>query len=285
MKDPSRPMLVIKAPTLNLLTYLLRTVSAAKHMPGLARTFLMQLYRQTVLGWWWLVFRALAPTVGIIAVFQHVKSLQSTELPYPLFVVSGMLLWTVVSTTLLRGSRALQRGRRLFGKLTVPKLIYLLASGAVSAVFSLIFAVVLAGGIVFEYLKTGVLYLRLDWQLLLFPVPILVSFLLCIGLCCFISVAFAVARDARYVVPMLSQFWFYFTPVIYTLDIMPPRWQFAITYLNPLAPLLDFFRWSVFGVGDWDAVALASSILISFVMFLLGARFLMRSEWALNDVL
>jgi lipopolysaccharide transport system permease protein len=163
--------------------------------------------------------------------------------------------------------------------------VYLIACGAIPAVFSLIFAVVLAGGIIFEYFATGTMYLKLDWPLLLFPVPILVAFLLCIGISSFISVAFLIARDARYVVPLLTQFWFYFTPIIYTLDIMPPSWQFAISYLNPLASLLEFFRWTLFGVGEWNAMALTTSIIISLAVFLLAARFLMRSEWALNDVI
>ena len=66
---------------------------------------------------------------------------------------------------------------------------------------------------------------------------------------------------------------------------MPPSWQFAITYFNPLTTLFDFFRWSLFGIGDWNAIELTTSIVVSVMMFLLGARFLMRSEWALTDVI
>lgn len=285
LRIPMTPALIVQAPTLNILSYLYRTARAANHIPGLARMFLTRLYRETVLGWWWLIFRALLPTLGIIAIFQHVPALTPADLPYALYVVSGMMLWTVVSTTLLHGARALQAARRLIGKLATPKLVFLLASGAVPVCFSLIFAAVLAGLIVFEYTATGKVYLRLDWPLLLCPIPILVSYLFCIGICSFISVASLVARDARYVMPLFSQFLFYLTPVIYTLEIMPPSWRLAISYLNPLASLIEFFRWTLFGVGTWDVLSLIAAIGISFGVFLLGARFLMLCEWAVADVI
>jgi lipopolysaccharide transport system permease protein len=194
-----------------------------------------------------------------------------------------MLFWTAVTTTLLRGVRALQHGRRLFAKLTAPKLVYLIASGSVAGFFSLIFLAGLAIGIAFEYFSTGTLYLKLAWPLLLAPAPLIAAFLLCIGTCSFFSVAMLVARDARYILPVITQVGFYVTPIIYTLDIMPPSWQTAILFLNPLAPLVEFFRWTLFGVGTWDAMTLATAVLISLCAFLLGARFLMYSEWALSD--
>jgi lipopolysaccharide transport system permease protein len=196
-----------------------------------------------------------------------------------------MVLWTVASTTLFHGARALQITRRLIGKLATPKLVFLLASGAVPVCFSLIFAVLLAGLLVFEYLVMGKLYLRLDWPLMLCPIPILFSFLLCIGICSFISVALLVARDARYVIPLLTQFLFYLTPVMYSLEIMPPSWRLAISYLNPLASLIEFFRWTLFGVGTWEVLSLMVAIGISLGVFLLGARFLMLCEWAVADVI
>lgn len=282
---PRRHGLVVKAPTLNIFRYLYRSARAVRHVPGLSKLFLFQLYQQTILGWWWLIIRALLPTIGIIAIFQHVPAFKPTGLPYGLYVISGMVLWTTVSATLLRGTRALVRTQKLFSKLAVPKLVFILASGAVSAVFSSIFAVVLLVGLLLEYLTSGTFYLKFDWPLLLFPIPIVIAFLLCIGICCFAAVAFLFARDARYIVALFTQLWFYFTPIIYTLDIMPPNWQLAISYLNPMASLMDFFRWSLFGVGDFDAVTLATAILVSLAVFLLGARFLMRCELVLSEVL
>jgi lipopolysaccharide transport system permease protein len=94
-----------------------------------------------------------------------------------------------------------------------------------------------------------------------------------------------VARDARYVVPLLSQFLFYLTPIIYALEIMPPSWRLAISYLNPFASLIEFFRWTLFGVGAWDMLSLMVAIGVSLGAFLLGARFLMFCEWAVADVI
>jgi lipopolysaccharide transport system permease protein len=245
----------------------------------------MDLYRQTILGWWWLIIRALLPTLGIIAIFQHVPAFKPEGLPYGLYVISGMLLWTTLSTTLLRSTRALRRTQSLQTKLAIPKMVYVLASAAIPLVFFGIFAAVLILGIVYEYLSSGVMYLKFGWNLLLLPVPFILVFLLCIGITSFTSVALLFARDARFVLPLVTQLWFYFTPIIYTIDIMPPSWQFVIMHVNPISPLLEMLRWSLFGVGSWDMTSLAISAVVCLTVFLLGARFLMRTEWVLRELM
>lgn len=279
------PTFVVRPLTLNTFRYLYRCARAIKYIPSLGHRFLMDLYRQTILGWWWLVIRALLPTLGIIAIFQHVPAFQPEGLPYGLYVISGMLLWTILSTTLLRCTRSLRRTQGLQMKLAIPKMVYVLGSGAIPLVFFCIFAAVLLLGIALEYFSSGVMYLKFGWNLLLLPVPLGLVFLLCVGIASFTSVTVLFARDARFVIPMVTQLWFYFTPIIYTIDIMPPNWQFVIMHVNPVSPLVEMLRWSLFGVGTWDAMSLAVSATICLAIFLLGARFLMRTEWILNELM
>jgi homopolymeric O-antigen transport system permease protein len=281
---PLKPTLVVRPLALNTFRYLYRCALAVKFIPGLARRALMDLYRQTILGWWWLVFRALLPTLGIIAIFQHVPAFRPEGLSYSLYVISGMLLWTILATTMLRCIRALRRTRSIQLKVSAPKLVFVLAATSIPLVYGGIFAVVLIVGIVFEYVTSGVMYLKFGWNLALLPIPLGLAFLLGIGITSFTAVAFMFARDARLVLPLATQLWFYFTPIIYTIDIMPPSWQFAILHLNPMSPLLEMFRWSLFGVGALDLTSVGVSAAICFAVFLLGARFLMRTEWVLREL-
>ena len=279
------PTFVVRPLTLNTFRYLYRCGRAVKYITILGHRFLMDLYRQTILGWWWLIIRALLPTLGIIAIFQHVPSFQPEGLPYGLYVISGMLLWTILSTSLLFCTRSLRRTQALQMKLAIPKMVFVLGSAAVPLVYFCIFATVLIIGIAIEYFSSGILYLKFGWNLLLIPVPLGLVFLLCVGIASFISVSILFARDARFILPLVTQLWFYFTPIIYTIDIMPPSWQFVIMHVNPVSPLVEMLRWSLFGVGTWDAMSLAVSAAICLAVFLFGARFLMRTEWILREML
>ena len=97
-------------------------------------------------------------------------------------------------------------------------------------------------------------------------------------------VASLFARDARLALGVIIQCWFFFTPIVYGIDILPNAWRWAILYLNPVTPMLELFRWSLFGSGAWTMSSLVTSIATSFAVFLLGAWFLMRSEWVVREV-
>ena len=277
-------MLVVRPFGRTLPAYLWRCAKSARYVPTVARMFLMRLHQQTILGWWWLVIRAVLPSLGMIAILQHVPSLKPASIPYGLFVVSGMVPWTIIATGLLRGTRAIKQSRMIQARLALPKFVLVVASGGITGFFASVFAVLLFGIIAYYYIVSGELFLRIDWPILLAPLPLITCFMLYIGISSFTSLLFLFARDARLVLGVVTQFWFYFTPIIYSLDIMPHRWQLALLYLNPMTSLVEFFRWCLFGVGTWTATSLICSFAASVLLFLFGAWFLMRTEWVVREV-
>ncbi len=283
--NTARPTVIVRPLAVNTADYLYRCILSIKHLPGLSRKFVIDLYQQTILGWWLVIIQALLPTLGIIAIFQHVPVFQSSQIPYSLHVFSGMLLWVVVSIGLSRGTRALRRTRTLHAKIAIPKLMFVIASAIVPAIYLSIFAIVLVAVLFGQYLYTGVLYAKMSWNLLAIPAPVIACFLIYIGASSVTSVIFLFARDIRFSINLLSQLWFYFTPIVYTLDVLPSSWQSLLLYLNPMATLIELLRWSLFGVGAWTFGSLASAAAFSLAIFLLGARFLMRTEWALSEML
>jgi lipopolysaccharide transport system permease protein len=281
---PLTPTHVVRPLAINTFRYLYRCALALKFTPALGSIFLADMYRQTVLGWWWLIIRALLPTFAIVTIFGHVSDFNQGSIPFGLYVFSGMLLWTLMATSMERCTRALRRSRGVQAKLAIPKLVIVIASTSIALVYFCTFVIGFALGLAFEYFTSGIIFLKWGWNLLFLPIPLGFSLLLAIGLTSFTSVACVFARDARMIVPLVTQLWFLLTPIIYKIEIMPPRWQFALLYLNPVAPLLEMLRWSLFGVGELHVIALTMSAAMCVGVFFLGARFLMRAEWILKEL-
>jgi homopolymeric O-antigen transport system permease protein len=279
-----RVVFVVRPFDTSLSSYLWRCIKSAAYLPSISGMFLLRLHQQTILGWWWLVIRVLLPTLGMMAVFQHVPSLQGATLPYAVYLLSGMALWTVITNSLTYGTRSLKQSRGIQAKLALPKLIFIIASGSVAAFYFTVNAATLAIILMYYYLSSGVSYVTPSWSLLLAPIPLLVCFLLASGIASFTSFASLFARDARLALGVITQCWFFLTPVVYGLDILPTAWRWAILYLNPVTPMLELFRWSLFGSGAWTIGSLATSIAMCLSVFLLGAWFLMRSEWIVREV-
>lgn len=234
---------------------------------------------------WWLIFRAVLPTIGLILILQHLDILQEPGLPYALYVASGMLLWTSVDIGLMKGTRSMMQTARLSHHFYFPRIIVPLAANAVPIVYHLVFLAFLAGTLCWFWLTDGILYLRVGPQLLWAPLLILLNFLLVAGLVAFLSVSFMIARDVRFVLPVVRQIWFLATPIAYPLDLLPAKWQTVILYANPAAPIIETLRWSLFGIGSLQPVFLATASAEILLTLLIGAWFTMRSERILKTVL
>ena len=279
-----RPVSVIGPQGSDTLTYLKRVWRNRHVMRPLSHNFLAATYHSTILGAWWLIIRSTLPTLGLIAIFQHVKSLQPKTLPYPLFVISGTAFWMILALALPKGTRCLKIARRFHMNMAFPKIMVPLASMSFSTVHALMFLVVILGGIAYYYFFYHDLYLAPIWRLALLPAIVFLITLLTTGILAFTSVIFLVARDIRMMMLFGVQLWFYFTPVAYPLEILPGIWRTAVLYLNPMASLIEFGRWSLLGVGTVEWPAVVTSAVACLVVFWLGMRFMARVEAALSLV-
>lgn len=238
-------------------------------------------YRFTILGWWWLIIRVTLPTLGLIVIFQHIGSLQPRDLPYPLFVISGMSLWTILGVGLTQGTRRMRIVRGISFRLALPKILALVAGMALPGVYALGFLLLLFGGIAYYYATSGTLFIGSLWQLAFFPVSLLLAGMLTVGILAVTSVVFLVARDVRMFTIFLVQCWFYFTPIIYPLDVLPKAWRGAVLFLNPMAPLIELSRWSLLGTGTLHLPSLLTASAVCLGVFWLGLCFMSRAEVAI----
>ncbi|CAN5868621.1 ABC transporter permease [soil metagenome] len=235
-------------------------------------------YKQTSLGVAWVILQPLIGA-GIFAfVFGAVAKLEAPGgVPYFLFSFVGLLAWNAFSGTVNRSSGAMVGNEHLVSKVYFPRLIL-----PISTIFAALIDFAVALGMLAVLL--GLLWHLPGTALALMPLVLALMLTLALGIG-FAATALSVSyRDVGYVVPVALQFLLYASPVAYPLQEVPEQYR-AIYLLNPLAPLLEAFRWSLLGVGEvlWGhllySAACAATALIA------GAFVFKRMERKFADVI
>lgn len=276
---------VLRAPThRTIFGYWLETLREARLIHVIASKNLRDIYHQTLLGRLWLLLRALLPTLAIMMLFQFVDSFQHSDLPYPIYVLSGAILWIIVDIGLLRGTRSLSRVQRISHMVYFTKLTGIVGSLSVPLLYHIVF-VGFAICVVAAYWLTGSNPgLELSERLVFLPLIFFSILLLLVGLLSFFAILFLLARDIRLVMPLIRQVWFIATPVFYPLTLLPEKWVFWLYVFNPMVGQLEAFRWAVFGVGELNVPMFAWSCFVSLIIFFIGSLFLMRADKVVREV-
>lgn len=234
-------------------------------------------YRQTALGAAWVVVQPLVGAAIFTFVFGKVAGLPSEGVPYLVLAYTGLVAWTLFSGILTKSSASLVGNASLVSKVYFPRLLLplsVVASGLVDLAVALaVLAVMLAVyGIV---PGTG---------LLLLPVWLLLVVLLSLGIgliACSLMVRY---RDVQYVLPVMTQFLLFGSPVAYALAAVPQHLQVFVA-ANPLTGLLEGFRWSLLNTGELPLVAVVWSAVFACVAFVLGSLAFASLEREFADVI
>jgi lipopolysaccharide transport system permease protein len=243
----------------------------------LASRTVVAMYEGTFLGKLWLFLRPLAPLIISAFVFGRLLNVPSGGVPYFLFFLTGLTTWHLFERSLLWVTRSLDMNKGLVKKVYFPRLIVPMSSVAPAVLELSIYTALLAGALLYYLVKDGRWYLVFGPQLLLAPVLIVLTVLLSIGLGFFTSVWQVRARDVRMTLRYVLRFWSYLTPVLYPLSLVPPEYRWLI-YVNPMAPIVEAYKWSVLGIGELHLPALASGIGVIAVSLVVGAWYFSRSE-------
>lgn len=220
-------------------------------------------YKQTVVGIAWVLIQPLVAMTIFNIIFGKLAKIPSDGIPYPIFVYSALVLWGLFSEGLNRSGASLIGESQLISKVYFPRLMIpfsAVASAWVDFVISLFLLLPL----------TFIYGLRPTWSLLLIPVAMSVTMVLATGLGLFLAALNVRYRDFQYIVPFLIQVLLYASPVVYSVQIVPIHLRFWY-YLNPLAGLLDLFRFAVTGQTAFSWLGFGWSVMSSLIFFLLGA--------------
>ena len=235
-------------------------------------------YRQTSLGVLWVILQPLLAAGIFSFVFGKVAKLPAPHgIPYLVFSYAGLLAWNAFNSTLTKSSMCLVGNANLVSKVFFPRLVLPL-----STVFSTLidFAVALVVMVVLMIVN----HIAPHLGILLLPLWLLLIVLLSVGLGLYASALMVSYRDIQYVLPVVTGFLLYASPVAYAYSAVPARWQ-AVFALNPLTGLLEAFRWSLLGVGtlNWGMVGYSTAVTV--VVFLFGALAFKSMERKFADVI
>jgi lipopolysaccharide transport system permease protein len=233
-------------------------------------------YKQTALGATWALLQPLVTMIVFSVFFGHLAKVPSSGLPYPPFVLCGLVPWTFFNTAVSAASTSLVTNANLLSKIYFPRLASPIASVAGSLVdlaIALLLMLVVAWG--YGFAPT--------WRLLLLPLFILLALAACLGLGAWLAALTVQYRDVRFVLPFALQLGLLTTPVAYASSIVPSPWNLLYA-LNPMVSVVDGFRWAVLGLAIRSPGSMAISAGAAAVSLLLGIRFFRRHEPAFADV-
>lgn len=245
-------------------------------------------YRQSVIGYGWALFKSLTQTGVGTLIFGVLAGMQKdTDVPYPLFCFVGLLPWMYFSNCLTGSSNSLVGSANLLTKVYFPRLVLPLTSVCSGLVDFLIqFALLL---IVLLFMG------RLGWTILLAPLFLVACAAAALSVGLWLTATNVKYRDIGQVVPFVAQLWLWLTPVLYPSKLIKDKlhergwdvWAW-LAGLNPMAGVVEGFRWAVLG-GDAPDSSTLSMMAVSFgmVAFLLvgGLYYFRRTERTIADTI
>ncbi|CAG1770876.1 Teichoic acid translocation permease protein TagG [uncultured bacterium] len=234
-------------------------------------------YKQTILGFAWAILQPFLTMVVFSVFFGRLANLPSDGIPYPIFTFTALLPWQLFAYALTESSNSLVANRQLLTKVYFPRLVIPLSA-------------VLAGlvdfGIAFVVLVIMMLFFGIVPTINVLTLPIFIIFAvvtaLAVGL--WLSALNVQYRDVRYVIPFLTQFWFFITPIAYSSGLVPEPWR-TWYGLNPMVGVVEGFRWALLGKTSGTANLLALSILVIFVLLVSGMAYFRRMEKTFADTI
>jgi lipopolysaccharide transport system permease protein len=232
-------------------------------------------YKQTAIGVLWVVLQPLLTMLVFTLFFGKLAKLPSQGLPYPVFYFAAVVPWMYFSTALLTATNVVVEHQRVITKVFFPRLILPVSSVLSGLVdFSIGFIVL----IIFT-LSYGI---RPGPTALLLPLFLLLAILTALGVGLWLSALNALYRDVRYLMAFLVQFWMLASPVAYPSSMVPAKYRWLYG-LNPMAGVIDGFRWALTGHGQApSAVLSASSVVVCLILFG-GLLFFNRMEVSIAD--
>jgi lipopolysaccharide transport system permease protein len=234
-------------------------------------------YRQSAIGVGWVILQPLMTMVVFSAVFGKFVGVPSDGLPYPIFIFSALLPWNLFASSLSRGSTSVVDNTQLVSKIYFPRLILPL-SGVLApmADFGVAF-MVLAGMMVWFGISPTVGFFAL-------PAFLVLAILTALAIGLWLSALNVRYRDVAHAVPFLVQIWMFVTPVTYPVSLVPEKWRLLYS-LNPMAGVVEGFRWALLGQQSPDFLVIIASAVMMVGLLVSGMVYFRYTERTFADVI
>ena len=235
-------------------------------------------YKQSVIGIAWAIIRPVTSMVVFSIIFGNLAKLPSDGVPYPIFTFVALIPWGYFSGCLTQTGNSLIGGGHLIKKVYFPRLILPLSHVFTGFVDFCISFVVLMGMMIW-YRDS----ITLTWGVFCLPLFLILTIMSAFSMGLWFCSFMVKYRDIGFLIPYILQVWLYITPVAYTAGLVPEKWRLVYA-LNPMASVIDGFRWALLGKTEphWGAMALSSLVIT--IILITGLLYFKRTERTFADV-
>lgn len=246
----------------------------------LVRRDFVAYYKQTLLGPLWYIIQPLLSTLVFTIIFGNIANIPTDGVPQPLFYMSGILFWNYFSECLSKNSTTFTTNANIFGKVYFPRLTVPI-SVVLSNLIKFVIQLALFIGFYVYYVIIGS-KITPNWTLFLFPLLILETAVLSLGVGVVISSLTTKYRDLTFLVSFGIQLWMYATPIVYPLSQIPEKWRFAFI-LNPMSSIVETFRYGAIGSGELNWFYLGVGAAVTLGIFIVGVLMFEKVEKTFMD--
>ena len=230
-------------------------------------------YKQTFFGAGWAILQPLAGVAIFSVVLGRLAQVPSEGIPYPVFVFAGLVLWGYFTASANAATDSLAGYRQLITKVYFPRLLAPLAAVIPPLLDVGVQLVVVA-------IFMGIWGVAPTYAIVLLPFWVLATIVFSFGVGAWLAALNVKYRDVRNAITFLLQVWFFATPVAYGSSLLPS----ALIAVNPMAGLVDGFRWSLIGAPPPGAAAVVS-LIVGLLVVLGGLAYFARAEHYFADVI
>lgn len=235
-------------------------------------------YKQTMLGAAWAIIQPVLTMLVFNFIFGKVAKVPTDGIPYPIFSYTALLPWGLFVAALNQASRSLTSNQNMITKIYFPRLVLPLSSILAGLVDFAIAFVILVGLMIYYRVTPS---WNAIWAL---PLFLLLALVTALGVALWLSAINVQYRDVNYALPFITQFWLFLTPVAYSSQIISGNWQLVYS-LNPMAGVVNGFRWALLNAGNGPDAALWVSVAISLLVLVSGLFYFKNMERTFADTI
>jgi lipopolysaccharide transport system permease protein len=241
-------------------------------------------YKQTALGAAWAIIQPFFTMVVFTLFFGKLAKVPSDNVPYPIFSYTGLLPWGLFAKALTEAGRSLVANRAMITKIYFPRLTIPLASVLSGVVdFAIAFVVLVGMMLYYHYNPNSTFEISLGYEVLTLPLFLLLAVITALGVGLWLSALNVIYRDINYIIPFLTQFWLFITPIAYPSSMIPKKWQLLYA-INPMTGVVEGFRWALLGTDTAPGLILAVSTSIAIIVLISGLFYFRRMERTFADM-
>ena len=217
-------------------------------------------YKQTALGAAWAIMQPLFTMLIFTIFFGKLAQVPSDGIPYSVFAYAGLLLWTFFANAVGNSASSVVGSSKLITKVYFPRMI-IPGAAVLAALVDFVIASFVLG------VLTAWHGIHMRWTVAIFPILVLLTTVLAIGVGMLLAGLNVKYRDIRYALPFLIQLWMFVTPIIYPTSLVPAKWRWVLL-MNPLTGIIEGFRTSLFGRPvPWGPLGVSGVISIGLLVY------------------